>query len=52
VKGCRYVGTVVRERTQMKSNDTGTERKTGKHQDMGKGERKKHWTPTDCVIID
>src|SRR6218665_4065968 len=40
VKGCIYVGTVVMERTQMKSNDTGTERKTGKHQDMEKGEEK------------
>jgi len=45
---CRYFGR--KEKTQKKSNDTGTETKTRKHQDIEKRWRQKHWTPTSCAL--
>jgi len=40
--------TSVVKKARKKSNDTGTEKKTGKHQDMEK-RRRKHWTPM-CYV--
>jgi len=40
---------VIKKTTREKSNDTGTEKKTGKTQDMDKGKGKNRWTPAGFV---
>jgi len=40
---------IVKNEPERNPNNTGTEKKTGKHQDMEKRRRKVHWTPTRAV---
>jgi len=47
--GCRYFG--CKEKTRKKSNDTGTETKTGKHQDMRKKAEEKALDTQQAVCL-
>jgi len=50
VTGYRYFG--CKEKNERNPMTQEQKKKAGKHQDMEKRRRKKHWMPMDCVPRD